>query len=145
METHEPISRDEASAALAAAESSRTLVAWASWPTWYWLATGAGLGAASAAILLPNGWELPAGVVLVALLFAVGRTASRVRGICEGCVSTAMTRRESLILYGPAALLAVGSAFAAKAVWWAPIVIAVLVSVLFAGTGLVLGARAARP
>src|SRR6185312_6635796 len=75
METHEPISRDEASAALAAAESSRTLVAWASWPTWYWLATGAGLGAASAAILLPNGWELPAGVVLVALLFAVGRTA----------------------------------------------------------------------
>ena len=102
-------------------------------------------GAASAAILLPNGWELPAGVVLVALLFAVGRTASRVRGICEGCVSTAMTRRESLILYGPAALLAVGSAFAAKAVWWAPIVIAVLVFVLFAGTGLVLGARAARP
>jgi hypothetical protein len=39
----------------------------------------------------------------------------------------------------------VGSAFAAKAVWWAPIVIAVLVFVLFAGTGLVLGARAARP
>jgi CHASE2 domain-containing sensor protein len=56
-----------------------------------------------------------------------------------------MTRRESLILYGPAALLAVGSAFAAKAAWWAPIVFAVVVFVLFAGTGLVLGARAARP
>jgi hypothetical protein len=145
METHEPVSADEAMVALAAARSSRAQVAWANWPMWYWFATGAGLGAATAGILLPDGWDLAMGGAVVVLLFAVGRAASRARGICEGCVSSAMTLRETFVLYGPATLIAVGSAFAAKAVWWAPIVFAVLVFAVFAGTGLVLGGRATRP
>ena len=45
METHDPVSADEAAAALAAAERTRARVAWGGYPAWYSLSTGAAVGA----------------------------------------------------------------------------------------------------
>ena len=67
METYEPIDADEAAAALASVRDSRARVAWAGYPAWYWLATGAAFGGMSYAVLLPSWWTL---AVLVFLLFA---------------------------------------------------------------------------
>ena len=145
METREPISRDEAMLALAAAESSRRRVARAGFPAWYWLSTGALLGAAAYGISLPGYWDIAVAVPVAALLYAVARAKCRARGICERYVRSAMTPRDTFLLYGPSALVIVAGAAARHAVWWAPAVAAVLTFVLFAGTGLVLGARAAQP
>jgi hypothetical protein len=145
METHEPISPDEAMVALAAAESSRRRVAWAGFPAWYWLATGALLGAVAYGISLPGLWDLAVVIPAAVLLSAVARAGCRARGICEGYVRSAMTMRDTLLLYGPSALVIIAAAAAWHVVSWAPAVAAVVVFALFAGTGLVLGARAARP
>jgi hypothetical protein len=145
METHGPVSADEALAALAAAESSRRRVAWAGYPAWYWLVTGALLGAVAFAMMLPGWWDLVVEIPAAALLFLVARAGCRARGICEGVFRTAMTTRDTFLLYGPSALVIVAGAAAWHTVSWAPAVAAGLVFVLFAGTGLVLGARATRP
>jgi len=144
METHGSISADEAAAALVAARRSRARVAWQGYPTWYWLSTGACLGVFSYAMLLPGLWDLAVAVVVAAVLVIVARAASRARGVCEGWVRSAMTHREAIVLGGPAALVILGDAVASKFVSWSPIVASVLVFVLYAGTGLILGARSAR-
>lgn len=148
METNEPISAGEAAAALAEAKRARTRVAWSGYPAWYWLMTGASLGALSYTTLLP-GWQATAfSVLIAAVLVLVARAACRVRGVCEGWTRGAMTHRDAVVLYGPAALVILASAAVSKvAVWsspWPPIVAAVVVGVLFAGTGLALSARADR-
>ncbi len=124
METYGPIDADEASQALAAVRHSRTRVAWSGYPAWYWLTTG----------------------VLGGLLITVDHAASRARGVCEGWIRTARTHRDGIVLGGPAAVVMLAGAAAAKLAPgpWLPAVTAVLVSVLFAGTGLTLSARAAR-
>jgi hypothetical protein len=148
METHEPIDREEAAAALASVQQSRARVAWSGYPWWYWLTTGASLGALSYTTLQPAWLATAASVVIAVLLVLVARVACRARGVCEGWTRSAMTRREAVVLYGPAALVIVASAAVAKfATWsspWLPIVAAVLVCILFAGTGLTLSARAGR-
>jgi hypothetical protein len=150
METNGSISTDEATAALASVRESRTRVAWCGYPAWYWLTTGAGLGALTYAALLPGWATMAISVLIGVLLIGVAHAASRARGIREGCVCVrgAMTRRDRLVLGGPAALMIIVSAAAAEiAGWpslWPSIVAAVLVGVLFAGTGLILSARAAR-
>jgi hypothetical protein len=147
METYEPIDADEASAALVSVRHSRARVAWSGYPAWYWLTTGACLGAESYAMLLPGWWALPISAVLAVLLVMVARAAGRARGVCEGWTRSAMTRREAVVLGGPAAVVVLASAAASKfAAWppWVPIVAAVLVFMLYAGTGLTLSARAAR-
>jgi hypothetical protein len=147
METYEPINADEASEALASVRHSRMRVAWSGYPAWYWLTTGAGMGAVSYAIRLPGWWALAVSAVLAVLLVMVARAASRARGVCEGWTRSARTCREAVVLGGPAAVVVLASAAASKfASWpsWSPIVAAVLVFMLFAGTGLTLSARAAR-
>lgn len=147
METNGSIAAGEASAALASVRDSRARVAWSGYPAWYWVATGAGLSVGTAAVLLPSWWGLPVAVVVAVAVARVAHLAGRARGVCEGWVRSAMTWREALVLYGPSTLLIVASAFAVRlALWspWASIVAAVLVLPLFAGTGLALGARAAR-
>lgn len=136
-----PIDADEASAALAAARHSRARVAWAGYPAWYWLATGAALGAGSYAILLPGWWGLVIPAALGIVLVMVARAASRARGVCEGWIRSAMTHRDQLVLYGPPAVVIIAGAAGSKFATWPPIVAAVLVLVLFAGTGLALSAR----
>ena len=148
METYGPVDAEEAAAALAAVRQSRARVAWSGYPAWYWLATGAGLGALSYTALLP-GWLATMISVLIAVgLVLVARAACRVRGVCEGWTRNAMARREVVVLYGPAARVILASAAVARyASWsspWLPVVAAVLVFVLFAGTGLTLSARAGR-
>jgi hypothetical protein len=145
METHEPVSREEALAALASTRQSRARVAWSGYPSWYWLITGACLGAASYAIQLPNWWgrAIPAAIFVV--LVVVARAACRARGICEGWHSNAMRPRDTLILYGPATLILIAASAVSKLNSWTSIAAALLIFVAFAGTGLVLGARAARP
>ena len=147
METYEPIDAGEASAALASVRHSRMRVAWSGYPAWYWLVTGACLGAGSWAVLL-TGWQaLAISAVLAALFVLVAHTASRARGVCEGYTRSAMTWRDRAVLSGPAAVVVLAGAAASKfAGWppWAPIAVAVLVFTLFAGTGLTLSARAAR-
>jgi hypothetical protein len=140
METSGPISPAEASAALAAAARSRTRVAWAGYPTWYWLAAGAGLAALPFATVAPD-WLGLLGVALVAgLLVTLAFAAGRVRGVCEGVTRSAMRWGEGLLLYGPALVVLLAGAF----VPWSPIVTGALVFALFVGAGLTLSARAAR-
>ena len=55
-----------------------------------------------------------------------------------------MTPRDTAVLYGPEILLMLAGAPVSKHVWWSSIAVAVLVSAVFAGTGLARGARAAR-
>jgi hypothetical protein len=147
METNGPIEADEASAALASVRDSRARVAWSGYPAWYWLITGACLGALSFTALLPGWWPLAVSAVLAAVLVRVAYAASRARGVCEGWTRSAMTCRDAVVLYGPAAALILASAAASKVTaWspWPPIAAAALVFILFAGTGLTLSARAAR-
>jgi len=148
METNGSISTDEATAALASVRQSRIRVAWSGYPAWYWLTMGAGLGALSYAALLPSWWATAISVLIGVLLMGVAHAASRARGIRETCVRGAMTRRDKLLLGGPAALVVIVSSAAAEIAGWPPlwpsIVAAVLVCILFAGTGLTLSARAAR-
>jgi hypothetical protein len=147
METYGSIEADEASAALASVRHSRMRVAWSGYPAWYWLTTGACLGTESYAMRL-SGWRaLAISAVLAAVLVMVARAACRARGVCEGYTRSAMTWRDRAVLSGPAAVVFLASAAASKfAGWppWAPVVAALLVFTLFAGTGLTLSARAAR-
>jgi hypothetical protein len=144
METNEPISAGEAAAALAEAKRARTRVAWSGYPAWYWLATGAGMGAVCYAVLQPGWWVVPIAVVFAVTSVLGARAASRARGVREGCQRGAMTVRDQLVLGGPAALLILAGAVASKFAAWTPAVAAAAVFVLFAGTGLILSARAAR-
>jgi hypothetical protein len=144
METNGPIGADEASAALAAARHSRARVAWAGYPAWYWLTTGAAMGALPYALQLPGWWILAASAVLAVVLVTAAHAASRARGVCEGWARTAMTHRDMLILNGPPAVLLIASAAGSKLASWPPAAAAALIFLLFAGTGLTLSARAAR-
>jgi hypothetical protein len=144
METNGRISAGEASAALAAARQSRARVAWAGYPAWYWLTTGAAMGALPYALQL-HGWQaLAVPVALTVVLVTVAHAASRARGVCEGWTRSAMTHRDMLILNGPPAVLVIASAAGSKFASWPPIAAAALVFLLFAGTGLTLSARARR-
>lgn len=145
METRGPVDAAEASAALASARRTRTYVAWSGYPVWYWLVTGASLGAMSYAMLLPGWWDAAIAPVIAAVLVGVAYAASRARGICEGWVRTSMTPRDAVVLYGPAVVLILANSVVSRYLAWSSIVAAVLVFVVFAGTGLVLGARARRP
>jgi hypothetical protein len=148
METHGPIDAEEAAAALASVRESRARVAWSGYPVWYWLTTGAALGALMYMTLRP-GWlatVLSAGIAVV--LVPVARAACRARGVSDCWTRSAMSRPAAIVLYGPVALVILASAAVARfASWsspWPSIVAAVLVGVLFAGTGLTLSARADR-
>lgn len=144
METNEPIGADEASAALAAARHSRARVAWAGYPAWYWLTTGAAMGALPYALQL-TGWRvIAASAALAVVLVTATHAASRARGVCEGWTRTAMTRRDRLILNGPPAVLIIAGAAGSKFASWPPTAAAALIFLLFAGTGLALSAGAAR-
>ncbi len=145
METNEPVSPAEAATALAVAKQARARVAWRGYPAWYWLGTGAALGALCYALLQPGWWVLPVALLTAAALVIVARAGSRARGVRERCQRSAMTLRDQLVLGGPAALLILAGAAASKFASWLPAVVAVLVFVVFAGTGLTLSARAARP
>jgi hypothetical protein len=144
METSGSISAAEASSALASARQSRARVAWAGYPTWYWFATAAVLALLPFATVLPDlfGIGLTAVAAVAAIWLAVA--AGRVRGVCEGWTSTAMRWQEIVLLYGPSIVVLFAGAVVSRFAWWAPIAAAVLTFVLFAGTGLVLSARAAR-
>jgi len=144
METYGPIDADEASAALAAARHSRARVAWGGYPAWYWLTIGAAMGALPYAIQLSGWWVAAISAVLAAVLIMAAHAASRARGVCEGWTRTAMTHRDRLVLNGPPAVLIIAGAAGSKFASWPPIAAAVLVFLLFAGTGLTLSARAAR-
>ncbi|WP_326952403.1 hypothetical protein [Amycolatopsis sp. NBC_01286] len=147
METNRSINAPDASAALAEVRRSRARVAWSGYPAWYWLVTGAGLSAVTAAVLLPDWWGLAVVAVVASGLVKVAHLAGRRRGVCEGWVRSAMTAREVLALYGPAAVVILADAVAQRADWWSPwssIVAAVLVFGLFAGVGLTFTARAGR-
>jgi hypothetical protein len=147
METYGSIGADEASAALASVRRSRTRVAWSGYPAWYWLVTGAGLSVGTVAILLPDWWGLAVVVVVTVGLVRVAHAASRARGVCEGWIRGAMTWRDGVVLYGPATVVILANAVVSRfALWWpwSSIVAAVLVFLLFAGTGFTLSARAAR-
>jgi hypothetical protein len=148
METHGSVDAEEAAAALASVQRSRARVAWSGYPAWYWLTTGACLGALMYTTLLP-GWSATVLSALVAVpLLLVARAACRARGVCEGWIRSAMRRKEAVLLYGPVAVVILASAAAARfGSWsspWPSIVAGVLVGVLFAGTGLTLSARADR-
>jgi hypothetical protein len=147
METYEPIGSGEAAAALASIRDSRARVAFAGYPAWYWLATGAGLGAMSCAVMMPSSWSLAVLAAVGIVLIAAARAACRARGICEGWIG-AMTLRGMVTLYVPAAVVILASALASKVATWSPwpeILGAVLVFLLIAGTGITLTARAERP
>lgn len=144
METHGPISAAEASAALASVEGSRTRVAWAGYPTWYWIASAAGLALLPFATVLPEWLGLLGTAVAAVMLLGLAVVAGRVRGVCEFPTRSAMRWPEVALLYGPTLVLLFAGAMGARFVWWAPVAAAVLVFVLFAGTGLRLSARAAR-
>jgi len=148
METHGSIDADEAAAALASVRQSRTRVAWSGYPAWYWIATGAGMGALAPMMLL-SGWPvLVAAAAIAALLVVAPRAAGRARGVREGWACGAMTFRESAALYGPAALVILASAATVKlAPWsspWPPIAGAVGIFVLIAARGILGSSRAAR-
>jgi hypothetical protein len=144
MNTYERISADEAAEALAAAEGSRARVAWSGYPSWYWLTTGAGLGLATYLIGQQGWWGPAIAVVIAAGVTYLAYAAAKARGVCAGWVRGAMTTRDWLLLYGPATLVIVASAFWSKYATWPPIAGGVLAFALFAGTGLAMGARAAR-
>ena len=105
-------------------------------------------GVAHRAALLPGWGTVAISVIIGVLLVVVAHAGNRARGIREACVRGSMTRRDKIVLGGPAALVIIAIAAAAKiAGWpsfWPSIVAAVLVFILFAGTGLTLTARAAR-
>jgi hypothetical protein len=148
VETHGSVDAGQASAALASVRDVRARVAWSGYPAWYWPTTGAALGALSFTTLL-SGWPAIAiSAGLAVLLVMVARAACRARGVCEGWTRSAMTGREVVVLYGPAALLILVNAVIFKVApssWpWAPAAAAVLMFLLFAGTGLMLSARATR-
>ena len=132
---------DEASAALAAVRRSRASVAWRGYPAWYWLGTGACLGAMATAMVLPGWWDLAAAAVIAVALIVVTRAAARARGVCEGWYRGAMPWRDRLLLAGPAAFVMVVGAVAARFATWSAVVAGVLIFVLYAGTGLVMSAR----
>jgi hypothetical protein len=138
METGGSISAAEASAALASVRGSRARVAWTGYPRWYWLTTGAGFAAMPLATLLPT-WL---GVVLIALVAVlVARSAvvvGRARGVCEHWNRAAMRWQEVTLLYVPAVVVMMAGSFGKEIAWWLPIPAAVIVFVLFAGTGLML-------
>jgi hypothetical protein len=147
METSGSIDAAQASAALAAVRRSRARVAWSGYPAWYWPATGVGLSVGTVAIVLPDWWGLAVVVAVTAGLVMVARSAGRARGVCEGWIRSAMTAREVFRLYGPAVAVIFADAVAQRLGWWlpwSPIVAAILVFGLFAGSGLALSARAAR-
>jgi hypothetical protein len=147
METNGSISAAEASAALASIQRSRARVAFGGYPAWYWLTTAAGLSAGSVAIPLPAWWGVPIAVAVAVALVGVAYAAGRARGVCEGWSRGAMTRQQSVALYGPATVVILASAVAARFASWSPwwsIVAAVLVFGLFVGAGLTLRARATR-
>lgn len=144
METHGPVDREEASAALASVRDSRRRVAWSGYPAWYWLTTGAALGALCYTVQLSGWWAAAASVPIAAVLVTVAHAAGRARGVCEGWVNRAMPHRDRIVLYGPAAVVILAGAVGSKFASWPPIVAAVLLFTLFAGTGLTLSARAAR-
>lgn len=144
METNGPVSADDASAALAAAKQTRARVAWSGYPAWYWLMTGAGLGVLCYAALLPSWWDLAIAPLAGAALFIVARAANRVRGVRERCQRGAMTLRDRAVLGGPAALVMLVGAAASKSASWPLAVPAALAGMMFAGTGLILSARADR-
>jgi hypothetical protein len=145
MNTYERVSADEAAQALAAAESSRARVAWSGYPWWYWIGTGAGLGVATYTVGQPgHWWDLAIPGVTLVLVILIAYAASKARGVCEGWLGSALTRREVAVLYGPSIILMLASAEAAKHATWPPIAAAVTVFALFAGTGLAKGALAAR-
>jgi hypothetical protein len=144
METDEPIGADEAAAALASVRHSRARVAWSGYPAWYWLAVGACLAAGACAVLLPLGWALAACASLVVLVITATRAACRARGVCEGWARSAMTRRDRAVLYGPATAVIFASGLTSRTAAWPSAVAAVLVFLLFAGTGLALSARPGR-
>ena len=129
--------------ALDMARRSRARVTWTGYPVWYWLLTGAGLGLATYSDVLPEWWSVGVSVVMAVMLVVVARAACRVRGICIGWHGP-MTMHDGLLLYGPSAVLVLANAVIGKFVGWWPIVGAVVVCVVFAGTGLVLGARTSR-
>jgi hypothetical protein len=143
METNEPIDAAEALAALRAVRHSRARVAWSGYPSWYWLGTGACLGAISYTMQLPDWWAPPVLAVIAVLLITVTYAASRVRGVCEGWTRGAMKHQDVIVLYGPAAVVVLAGSVGSKFVSWSSIVAAVLLFMLFAGTGLALSARAA--
>ena len=143
METYGRISPQEAAEALESVQRSQTRVAWSGYPWWYWVATGAGLGAVTYAIALPRWWALVLVAVVAPALYFVARAACRARGVCEGWTS-AMPRRDIGVLYGPAVVLMLTNGVVSKYAGWSSIATAVLVFALFAATGLVRGARAAR-
>lgn len=143
METVGSVNRDEA-AALASVRDSRRRVTWSGYPSWYWPATGAALGAFSYTVEL-SGWPaLAASVPIAAALVTVTLVAERARGICEGWSVRAAKQRDRIALYGPAAIVIIAGAAVSKLASWAPIAAAVLLFALFAGTGLALSTRAAR-
>jgi len=144
METYGSVGRDEASAALASVRDSRRRMAWRGYPGWYWPATGATLGALSYTTGVPGWAALAASVPVAAALVIITLAAGRARGVCEGWTGGAARQRERIVLYGPAALVILAGAAASKFASWPPIAAAVLLFVLFAGTGLALSARAAR-
>jgi hypothetical protein len=148
METHGSVDAGQASEALASVRDVRARVAWSGYPAWYWPTTGAALGALCFTTLL-SGWPavaVSAGLAL--LLVMAARAACRARGVCEGWTRGAMTRREAVVLYGPAAVVILANAVIFKVApssWpWAPAAAAVLMFLLFTGTGLTLSTRAAR-
>lgn len=147
METYEPIGAAEAAAALASVRDSRARVAFAGYPAWYWLTTGAGLGTMSYGVMMSRWWSVAILAAAGLVLIASARAACRARGICEGWTGV-RTLRGTVALYFPAAVVILGSAAAAKVTAWSPwpaTVGAVVVFLLFAGTGLALTARADRP
>jgi membrane glycosyltransferase len=108
------------------------------------LATAAGLAVLPVATLLPV-WLGVATVAVVAIvLFRLIVAASRARGVCEGWTRSAMRMWDVVALYGPAVVVTNAAVFMSRLAWWSPIVAAVLVFALFAGTALALSARAGR-
>jgi hypothetical protein len=147
METYGPIDAGEAAAALASVQDSRARVAFAGYPPWYWLIMGAGLGAMSYAVMMPSWWSVAVLAAIGVVLIAAARAVCRARGICEGWVG-AMTLRGLVTLYVPVAVTILASAATSKVTAWSPwpaVGGAVVVFLLFAGTGLALTARADHP
>lgn len=119
-------------------------MAWVGYPAWYWVATGAGLAAMALGTLLSDWWGLVGVAVVAVALVGLVRVVSRIRGVCEGWTRSAMRWRDGVVLYGPAMVVLTANGIASRAVWWSPVVAAVLVFAAFAGAGLTLSARAAR-
>lgn len=148
METNGVVSAAEASAALESVQDSRSRVAWTGYPAWYWLGTAAGMAAMPFLLLLPGWWDLAGAVVLAASLLRIAVLACRVRGVCEGWIRAAMRWREGVLLYGPPVVVLLADGVVVRWALWPPVLVAAisaaLVFVSFAGTGFLLGARAAR-